>query len=77
MCSYVYRARVFEIMTQLGLLDVADTIIGSSIKRGISGGERRRLSIGLELVAAPAILIADEPTSGKYIQTLVLISRNF
>jgi hypothetical protein len=38
--------------------------IGSGERRGISGGERRRLSIGLELMADPAILILDEPTSG-------------
>ncbi|KAM0755765.1 hypothetical protein T439DRAFT_320473 [Meredithblackwellia eburnea MCA 4105] len=60
----VKEKRVFEVLGQLGLLDVADNLIGSTVKRGISGGERRRLSIGLELLAAPAILIADEPTSG-------------
>lgn len=58
------RGRVFEVLTQLGLLDVADSLVGDSERRGISGGERCRLSIGLELVAAPDILILDEPTSG-------------
>lgn len=55
---------MFQVLTQLGLLDVADSVIGSGVRRGISGGEKRRLSIGLELLAAPDILIADEPTSG-------------
>lgn len=56
--------RVFEILQQLGLTEVADSQIGGTEKRGISGGERRRLSIGLELISAPQILICDEPTSG-------------
>ncbi|BGP51257.1 hypothetical protein JCM10450v2_007186 [Rhodotorula kratochvilovae] len=61
------RERVFEVLTQLGLLDIADSVIGSpegSGRRGISGGERRKVSIALELVARPAVLILDEPTSG-------------
>lgn len=71
------RARVFEVLNLLGLLDVADSMSGSGTKRGISGGEKRRLSIGLELLAAPAILIADEPTSGALLSLLVLRSRTY
>ncbi|KZT59752.1 hypothetical protein CALCODRAFT_515854 [Calocera cornea HHB12733] len=58
------QARVFEVLNQLGLAHVADTRIGSGERRGISGGEMRRVSIGCELVARPAVLILDEPTSG-------------
>jgi len=58
------RERVFEVMRQLGILDIKDTRIGDHERRGISGGEQRRVSIGLELVACPDILVLDEPTSG-------------
>lgn len=54
--------RVWEVLGQLGLRDVAHSRVGSGERRGISGGERRRLSIGLELIAKPSILILDEPT---------------
>ncbi|KAG8858527.1 hypothetical protein FRB96_005199 [Tulasnella sp. 330] len=59
-------ARVFEVLNQLGLADLADTRIGKTggEGRGVSGGEMRRISIGLELVGRPEILILDEPTSG-------------
>lgn len=56
--------RVAKLLTQLGLEDVRNTRIGDSRTRGISGGEMRRVSIGLELIASPDILILDEPTSG-------------
>ena len=58
------EVKVFEVMQQLGLVDIKDTRIGSIERRGISGGEARRVSIGLELVASPDILVLDEPTSG-------------
>jgi ABC-type multidrug transport system ATPase subunit len=43
---------------------VADTPIGSVLKKTISGGERKRTSIGVELITDPLILLLDEPTSG-------------
>lgn len=53
-----------DILEKLGLTHVRDTRIGDGEKRGVSGGEMRRVSIGVELVAMPEILILDEPTSG-------------
>jgi ABC-type multidrug transport system ATPase subunit len=57
-------ARVEEVIEQLGLERVGNTRIGNVDRRGISGGEARRVTIGLELVAKPDVLILDEPTSG-------------
>lgn len=57
-------SRVYDVLSQLGLSDVANNRIGSGERRGLSGGEMRRVSIGLELVGDPEVLILDEPTSG-------------
>lgn len=56
--------RVDEVISQLGLKKCQDTIIGDSEVRGISGGERKRVSIGIEMVSSPKLLFLDEPTSG-------------
>ncbi|CAF3327263.1 unnamed protein product [Rotaria socialis] len=56
--------RVNRIITQLGLEACADTRIGTEFLRGVSGGERKRACIGMELVLSPKILFLDEPTTG-------------
>ena len=56
--------RVNEIINHLKLEKVADNLIGNSMTRGLSGGEKRRVSIGNELISYPTVLILDEPTSG-------------
>jgi len=56
--------RVESMLTDLGLLDCANTFIGDDIIRGISGGEKKRTSIGVELVMNPSLVFLDEPTSG-------------
>lgn len=58
------RARVTRIINDLGLESCADTIVGTKLLRGISGGERKRTCIGMELVLSPKILFLDEPTTG-------------
>ncbi|KAL8473543.1 hypothetical protein ACS0TY_030392 [Phlomoides rotata] len=56
--------RVKSLMQELGLSHVAGGRVGDDRVRGISGGERRRVSIGLEVIHDPKVLILDEPTSG-------------
>ncbi|CAA6656853.1 unnamed protein product [Spirodela intermedia] len=58
------RARVETLIDQLGLRGAAKTIIGDEGHRGVSGGERRRVSIGIDIVHDPILLFLDEPTSG-------------
>ncbi|KAF9430392.1 hypothetical protein BGZ94_007043 [Podila epigama] len=62
----IYRVheRVVEVIEMLGLSHCSDRRIGNVTTRGISGGEKRRVSIALELITRPPILILDEPTSG-------------
>ncbi|KAI9333586.1 hypothetical protein BDR26DRAFT_1010094 [Obelidium mucronatum] len=56
--------RAEEILVELGLKDCANTLVGSAELKGLSGGEKRRLSVGLAMLMDPSILILDEPTSG-------------
>ncbi|RLM91599.1 hypothetical protein C2845_PM08G30350 [Panicum miliaceum] len=58
------RARVQALIDQLGLRAAANTIIGDEGHRGVSGGERRRVSIGTDIIHDPILLFLDEPTSG-------------
>lgn len=56
--------RVRVLIKELGLDHVSRSKIGEGSSRGISGGEKRRVSIGVELVHDPAVVFIDEPTSG-------------
>ncbi|PIA52923.1 hypothetical protein AQUCO_01000645v1 [Aquilegia coerulea] len=58
------KARVQALIDQLGLRAAAKTVIGDEGHRGVSGGERRRVSIGIDIIHDPIILFLDEPTSG-------------
>ncbi len=57
-------ARVVKTLKDLGLLAAKDLKVGSAINKTISGGQRKRLNIALELIREPAVLFLDEPTSG-------------
>ncbi|RYR50998.1 hypothetical protein Ahy_A06g026059 isoform B [Arachis hypogaea] len=58
------KARVHALIDQLGLRNAATTVIGDEGHRGVSGGERRRVSIGIDIIHDPIVLFLDEPTSG-------------
>ena len=57
-------SRVDEIIDQLGLKNCEHSFIGGFLKKGISGGEKKRVSIAVELLGDPLILFLDEPTTG-------------
>lgn len=58
------RKVVEEVILELGLKECADTRIGSTQHKGCSGGEKRRTSIGVQLLSNPSVLFLDEPTTG-------------
>ncbi|KAM9363915.1 broad substrate specificity ATP-binding cassette transporter ABCG2-like [Symphorus nematophorus] len=58
------EARVNHLIKELGLTKVADSMVGTQMTRGISGGERKRTNIGMELIIDPSVLFLDEPTTG-------------
>jgi len=55
---------VMKTLEDLGLAEIKDLKVGSPLRKTISGGQRKRLNIGLELLREPAVLFCDEPTSG-------------
>ncbi|ETS62918.1 hypothetical protein PaG_02684 [Moesziomyces aphidis] len=86
------KFRTLETMQELGILGIRDSRIGGSgftaggskEGRGISGGEKRRVSIACELVTSPSILFCDEPTSGldaynayNVVQSLVTLAKTY
>ncbi len=56
--------RVLKTLSSLGLYETKDLKVGSPLDKKISGGQRKRLNIALELIREPAVLFVDEPTSG-------------
>lgn len=67
--------KVEQIIQRLGIGQCADTRIGGVMLKGISGGERKRTSIGYELITDPSLVLLDEPTSGLDSSTAVKIAK--
>jgi len=58
------RARILYVLTKLNIDDIGDRLVGSPEKKVISGGQRKRLNIAMELLSDPNVLFLDEPTTG-------------
>lgn len=55
---------VVHTLSVLGIMHIKDSLVGDARRRGVSGGQKKRVNIGMELAAMPAIIFMDEPTSG-------------
>lgn len=60
----VISGMVVDVLTSIGLIETRDLKVGSPLEKTISGGQRKRLNIALELIREPSVLFVDEPTSG-------------
>jgi ABC transport system ATP-binding/permease protein len=58
------KRKVIDMLYAIGLYEVRDLVVGSPMLKTISGGQRKRLNIALELIREPEVLFVDEPTSG-------------
>ncbi len=56
--------RIEKVLKELGLFEIKDIAVGNPLNKKISGGQRKRLNIALELIREPLVLFVDEPTSG-------------
>ncbi|XP_065906213.1 broad substrate specificity ATP-binding cassette transporter ABCG2-like isoform X1 [Dysidea avara] len=67
--------KVESVISELGLSHVANSKVGTELIRGISGGQKKRTSIGMELIISPGIVFLDEPTTGLDATTAVSVVR--
>jgi ABC-type multidrug transport system ATPase subunit len=58
------KSRVDRLIEEFGLQGQSSTLIGTPFRKGLSGGQKRRVSVAAQLITDPTILYLDEPTSG-------------
>lgn len=58
------KSRIDGLLDSFGLRNQEHTLIGTPIRKGISGGQKRRVSVASQLITGPKLLFLDEPTSG-------------
>lgn len=68
-------ACVQKVVEQMGLTGVRDVLIGSAEKKGISGGQRKRVNLAMELLTEPLVLFLDEPTSGLSSEDALMVMK--
>ncbi len=69
------KARIAQVLEQLGLTGTEDVLIGSAEKKGISGGQRKRVNLAMELLTDPLVLFLDEPTSGLSSEDALMVMK--
>jgi ATP-binding cassette subfamily G (WHITE) protein 2 len=69
------KARVDDAIAKVGLNHCRKTIIGDPMRKGVSGGERKRVCVAMELLTHPRLLFLDEPTSGLDSVTALSLTR--
>ena len=65
------QERVLQVMELLKLDHRADVVVGNALLRGVSGGEKKRVTIGIEFVKGPGLFLLDEPTTGLDAKTAI------